>query len=290
MKTSKLALGTVQFGVDYGVSNQSGKTSFEEVISILKCAREYKVDTLDSALRYGDAHKVLAQTQMLSDFKLVTKLGELSSADDIEPHVLQILDDLELKYVYGVMFHSFADLVKFENGFSKLKELKDKGYVTKVGVSVYDVSEIKEIIQSYDIDIIQIPLGILNQEIAHTGLLEELKKRGVEIHVRSIFLQGLTFITPDELDKYFEPVKSKLIEFHSDCSKLNIPPAQMALSYILSLPQVDKIVMGVNSKQQLIENINLLNAIDLSHEIDFNKYDLEDSKYTDPRLWQLQKQ
>ena len=264
---NKLALGTVQFGLDYGISNKTGKVSLDEVGAILNYAKSQNIDTLDTAQGYGESEKVLGNID-LSGFKIVTKI--------IENGILETsLENLKLNKIYGLMLHREDEIndktwVNFEN-------YKRQKLVEKIGVSVYSPEKLIEIVGKYPIDIVQIPLNIFDQRFL--PILPELKRKNIEIHTRSTFLQGLLFMNSCQLKPYFEPIKHILQQLPND-------RLAAALSFVKGVKEIDKIVVGVTTKKELQEIYSQYNKN--IEEIDFSQFRIDDEKFINPSKWELE--
>lgn len=256
---SKLALGTAQFGLDYGVANTAGKVPITEVCEILEFAKESGVDTIDTAMAYGDSEKVLGSLGV-SDFQVVTKLGSLLADPQkvkgkVQAEVVGALERLGVTSLYGLLLHNPADL--FGRGseilMATLMELKDMGLVRKLGVSVYEPQELRRVMQVMSPELVQLPVNLVDRRFEREGLLKELRERGVEIHARSAFLQGLLLMPYEDIPAKFNRWH-ELME-HWDLVKQQSPfsPTALCLSYPLSLPEVNRVVVGVDNLGQLKE-------------------------------------
>ena len=253
-KRSKIALGTVQFGLHYGIGNIDGKTNSIEVSKILNAAHIQGIRLLDTAQAYGDSEKVLGRLHK-NRFRIVTKINpneaESRSAEALVQHSLE---NLNLNSIYGLLFHSAISAFENPKIVYDLKDLQKQGIIQKVGFSVYTPNELDRLISRYGIpDIIQIPYSHLDQRFEQLAI--DLHKQGVEIHTRSTFLQGLFFVDPEELPEFFEPVTpylNLLRNSYFDSAQL----AQALLNFSLSKDFIDYVVIGVNNEIQLIENMN----------------------------------
>ena len=262
----KLALGTVQFGLDYGVANSNGQVSLNEVDRILDFASSISLDTIDTAIAYGDSERVLGGHD-LSAFKVITKLPEMPvDVDAIENWIkneLQLsLSRLKLKSVDGLLLHRSHQLLgEFGDAvYKSLLDLKDSGFLKKIGVSVYSPDEIKAVVDCRDIDLIQAPMNIFDKRLEQSGLLSELKRKGVEIHARSVFLQGLLLMNKKNLPEKFNLWGSHFSVWYEWLAENpDISAAQLCLNYINQIPEVDKMVIGVDSLFQLKEAVTSLN-------------------------------
>lgn len=252
-KNQKIALGTVQFGLDYGISNNIGKTSHEEVSKIFDTAFNYDIDILDTAQAYGDSESIIGSCHG-NRFKVITKInpndGDKRSAEQL---VQQSLYKLKLDKLYGVLFHSASAAIQNPRIFSELKVLQGLGIIENVGYSVYTLDELNELVKLYGRpDIIQIPFNLLDQRFEEVA--QDLHNNGVEVHTRSTFLQGLFFKSTEELSEFFQPVIPYLQELKSTFpDKGNL--ARMLLSYSISQEFIDYVVLGVNDHFQLQENL-----------------------------------
>jgi len=288
----KIGLGTAQFGLDYGISNQEGQTSPSEVAKILEAAKQFRVSVIDTAALYGNSEEVLGNTlPQDNDFKLVTKTIRIDSsritaadADRLENAFLDSLLKLRCSAIYGLMIHN-ADALLVDGGeilMERLVAQKHSGRVAKIGVSVYTADQIDRLMQRYELDLIQLPLNVLDQRLLAGGQLKTLKTRGVEIHVRSAFLQGVLLMKPENLPEHFAAVRQHLEYYHNFLRDRGISPVRAALGFLSSLDDIDVIVCGVNSLCQFIE---ICRSSDPLPDIDFSQFALDDAATLNPSLW-----
>lgn len=283
----KLALGTVQFGLDYGISNQKGKVSSDNVAGILNFAKEHGIDTIDTANLYGSSEDVLGQFD-LKDFNIITKTVKIDSNLDRHENFERFKEGFytsqkKLGYIqlHGLMFHEANDLMSNQGLalWDLLSDFKEKEFVRKIGVSVYTPEQLEEIIQLVDIDIVQLPLNLFDQRFLY--LLPELKKKNIEIHTRSTFLQGLLFMDTVALNPHFESIKYIL-------EKLPKDRLECALSFVKNIREIDKIVIGVTSKDELQEICSKYNKnTEDMQKIDFSQFKINDEKIILPQNWRL---
>lgn len=284
MNGNKLALGTVQFGIDYGISNIKGKVAVEEVEQILDYAKASGITTIDTAHFYGCSEETLGRFD-LSDFDVVTKTSKIDYTLDKSQNFERYKEAFyssqrKLGYVqlHGLLFHEANDLLSSYGLalWDLLEDFKQKEYVQKIGVSVYTPKQLEGILDLVDIDIVQIPLNIFDQRFI--PMLPELKKKNVEIHTRSTFLQGLLFMQPAQLNPYFEPIKHIL-------SSLPQERLAAALSFVKNIEEVDKILVGVTSKNELQEICSQYNKN--VEGIDFLQFKIDDERFINPSRWEL---
>lgn len=286
MTENKLMLGTVQFGLDYGISNRNGQTSPKEVSNILNYSIENGVNFLDTARGYGESEKVLGNhSEQLSKFNIVTKIPKMNGEENfIEKSFNRSLKDLNRNDIYGIMLHDPTDVNK--ESFNELKRLKDIGKVKKVGASVYNSEQIDRVIEIGNVDLIQVPLNILDQRLVQSGHLKKLKDCGFEVHARSLFLQGLLFMEPNSIDSYFSSVASHLKMLRDESVKNDLTLLSLLIGFGKSLVEVDKLVIGVNNCKQLKEIRNCYD--DNNTDINFTKFAFDsESNILDPSKWEL---
>lgn len=287
----KIALGTVQFGIDYGITNKYGRTPENEVNHILTFAKGNEIDLLDTASSYGESESVLGKYHQ-NNFRIITKtphfLNEVITEKDIQflkEHFDMSLKRLNVSNVYGLMIHNVIDCYKSgsENIYSSLHELKKEGLVSKIGVSVYTPEDIEMLLNRFNFDIIQFPLNVLDQRILESGLLKELKKRNVEIYVRSAFLQGLLL---EEIEKIPERFVKYLKDYFIDIKSKGISKLESALLFLNTIREIDYVVLGVNNLDQLKKNYEAYKKIQNQEiEIDYSKYAVNELEIIDPRRW-----
>ncbi|MDA8566769.1 aldo/keto reductase [Schleiferiaceae bacterium] len=249
----KIALGTVQFGLDYGISNRGGKTSQDEVSNILDVAFNSGLGILDTAQAYGDSETVLGATHA-NRFKIITKINPTNvDKGTAEQFVQKSLQKLRIEKLYGMLFHSASSAIENPRIVFALREMQEKGIIQKLGFSVYSPHELEQCINQYGRpDIVQIPFSHLDQRFEE--LARELHQNGVEVHTRSTFLQGLFFKPLEGLPEFFGPV----VPYLKALKSIFLDEDQMAqalLSFCLSKDFIDYVVLGVNNVKQLEENL-----------------------------------
>lgn len=290
----KIGLGTVQFGLDYGISNHGGQTDSAEVVKVLEVAREYNVNVIDTAALYGNCEDVLGRSLPHDhDFKLVTKTIRINSnkitsadADRMESAFIASLEKLRCSAVYGLMLHNADDLLA-EGGerlMERLEKLKQKGLVAKIGASVYTADQIDALLKRYEIDLIQLPMNILDQRLLVGGQLAALKSHGVEIHARSAFLQGLLLMMPESVPEYFAPVSKHLGDYNKFLQEKGLSTVHAALGFLAAQDEIDVIVCGVNDHRQFIEICQSSASLP---DIDFSSFALNDDAILNPSKWRV---
>ena len=261
---SKIALGTVQFGLDYGVANITGQVDTNEVKKILAFAKKEGIDTLDTAIGYGDSEKNLGHTG-IDDWNVITKLPEISTEHlDIDFWVNSQLNNsllhLNVLSLYGVLLHRPLQLLE-KNGlqlWNSLNSLKIRGIVNKIGFSVYGPDDLDKLWKAGFLpDIVQAPYNIFDQRLKDSGWLSRLSDNKVEVHIRSVFLQGLLLMSSNQRPKYFSKWSNTFNEWDLWLKRNKISGLEAALNFVLSEDLIDKVVIGVDSKTQLKEVISV---------------------------------
>ena len=290
----KLGIGTVQFGMPYGISNAAGQVPEHEVARILEAARRVGVDLLDTAHAYGTSEDVLGRHLSKSDvFRIVTKTPPFRVPRLDTGHVVKAKADflaslarLRRDKVYALLVHDCSDILVPGGDllFDQVLALKGQGLADKVGVSVYSSSQIDAILARYPIDIIQLPVNVLDQRLLHSGHLARLRTAGVEIHARSVYLQGLLLMNPADLSRAFEGVREHLARYHAAIAKAGMTPVEAALGYVAGLPEIASVIVGVVSAQQLEQAALVIARAKLIPE-DFRQFAWNDETTIDPSRW-----
>ena len=285
----KIALGTAQFGMDYGISNLKGQTSFDEVKKIIEFSRNIGIKKIDTAKNYGETEKIIGEVG-IKDFKIITKLPKISSNESnpiffVDNQIQDSLTKMKISKIDTLLLHNAKDLLSI-NGkkiYHKILELKKDGVIDKFGISVYEKDEIDQLNKNFNFDVIQIPFNIFDTRLIKMGYLKELKKKGIEIHARSIFLQGLLLMKRNTLPSKFLKWEKEWNEWFIWFKKNpNISQIELCLSYALTIQEIDTLIIGVNNIQQL----NELNEIAKNPLKDnFPQFNIEDTNLLNPTNW-----
>ena len=258
----KIALGTAQFGLHYGISNSAGQTEKEEVRKILAYAKKHGVSFLDTAFAYGNSEEVLGQLDLV-DFNVITKFPLPDSDNSPLFYIHESLKRLKLEKVYGFMGHNATSILHDPTVWKHVLQVKEEGLADKIGYSLYKLEELTELLDLGCFpDLIQVPFNILDQRFSRS--LKELHEQGVEIHTRSCFLQGLFFMEPEKLSSYFDEIKPFLRRLHEEIPD-STERAGYLLDFCLNQSFIDKVVLGVNNLEQLQINLNL---VDMEQDIE----------------------
>jgi aryl-alcohol dehydrogenase-like predicted oxidoreductase len=284
----KLALGTAQFGLDYGIANQSGRISHDEAKAIIALAKSRGIDMLDTAIAYGESEASLGAVGV-DGFKVITKLPAIpDEVIDVScwanNQIEASLKRLNVKSIYGVLLHRSQELADIKGAqLSKaLQQLKVSGVAQKIGVSIYSPNELETVMTVCEIDIVQAPFNIIDQRLFTSGWLEKLHDLGVEVHVRSAFLQGLLLMPEASLPEKFGRWISVFEQWYEWLEKSDVPATQACISFVQNFPQISKIVVGVESALQLKE---IIKATNTQENIAWPNISCADDNLINPSNW-----
>ena len=258
---SKLGLGTVQFGTDYGLNSLDGQVRPQEVKKILNYARSKQIVLLDTAPAYGNSEEILGGINN-SEFQVVTKTRHFDTLKITNDEVSLLNQDfnnslkkLNQIKIYGLLIHNADDLLKpgGDKILDLLQKFKQTNKVIKVGVSVYDHIKLKSILDNFDIDIVQLPFNIIDRRMLDSGMLASLYKKGIEVHARSVFLQGLLLMSAKLMPSKFNRWNNLWKLWHEWLHDNRISPVEASVRYVISFSEISKVLVGVDSVNQLKE-------------------------------------
>ncbi len=253
---SRLALGTVQFGLNYGIANRSGQVPADEVTRIIARASAAGLDTLDTAIVYGDAERQLGEVGV-AGWKVVTKLPPMPESSSVAAWVRSQVNEsiarLRVSSLYGLMLHQPSVLLSTQGEalFDAINELKRDGRVEKIGISAYGPEEIEAVTTRFPLDVVQAPLSVIDRRMQESGCLAFLARQGIEFHARSIFLQGLLLMDAADRPPGFARWGDLWATWHTWLSEYQLTPLTASLGYVASDPRVSRMVVGVDSLAQL---------------------------------------
>lgn len=257
----KIALGTVQFGLDYGVANATGRVAAEEADSVLRRAQESGINMLDTAIAYGESESVLGSLGVQA-WKVVTKLPPVP--DDcrdvgrwVNEQALGSLSRLGVTRLHGLLLHRPSQLLENRGPslHAALQDIKAQGLVSKIGISVYGPAELDSLFEKYTFDLVQAPLNILDRSLVDSEWDRQLKDAGVEVHTRSAFLQGLLLMPAAMRPSKFDRWSDIWTEWDRWLSATGLSPLQACLRYTNTLDGIGRVVVGVDTVAQLEEII-----------------------------------
>jgi aryl-alcohol dehydrogenase-like predicted oxidoreductase len=267
----KLVLGTVQFGLQYGV-NSVGRPSEDAVKGILSEAAKGGITALDTSSAYGNSEEILGECVTSEEnFKIVSKypkgespVGEMFNSS---------LKRLKVTQLYGYLLHHFEVYKNNPKVWNEFVALKESGKVEKIGFSLYTPEELEFILENGSpFDLIQVPFNVFDKKFL--PYMKELHEKGVEIHVRSTFLQGLFFKDRNALPEKLQPMKKYLLQLDEFSQKSGLSISEIALNYNLQNPYIDGVLIGVDNVEQLQMNLNSVKNTPIDIEIDVKEQEL----------------
>jgi len=287
-----LGLGTVQFGLEYGLSNKTGRVNAKNVKYLLDESHNSGIDVIDTAYLYGDSERVLGEND-ISFFKVVTKTPHFNKDEIVDEDVSRLISSfkdslqrMNIQSIYGLLIHNADDLLVPGGNklFEAMRDLKSKGYVEKIGASVYDSEQVDLLIEKYDFDLVQVPINVFDQRLINGMQIKKLKQKNIEIHVRSVFLQGLLLMNLKEIPDYFKPILPILNRWHSSVKEQGFSKLEAALSFVRDIDGVDVVLIGVQSMQQLSDCVN---AFAVPGQFNATNLSCEDPQFVNPAFWKL---
>ncbi|MFD1872388.1 aldo/keto reductase [Hymenobacter bucti] len=264
--TARLALGTAQFGLAYGLNNQAGQPTATAVAEVLAAAQAAGLTLLDTAAAYGNSEARLGELAGANAaFELITKLPAGPPAQVVQ-HLAESLGRLRREKLYGVLFHAFKPLQDEPAAWQALQAARAAGQVQRIGVSLYHPHEAEWLLaEGWDVDLVQVPYNVLDQRFA--AVLPRLAAQGVEVHVRSAFLQGLLLREPATLLEFFRPLAPKLTRLRALAAEAGVPLPAALLLFAAYAPGVARAVIGVDSVANLHENLAAAQYVDAAEAL-----------------------
>ncbi|MBB6671700.1 aldo/keto reductase [Cohnella nanjingensis] len=293
-KAASFGIGTAQFGMNYGVSNTRGQTSEGEAEEILRTAAESGVRVLDTAALYGASEEVLGRLLPARHaFAITTKLPNLLSPDGVfdrdaaDRLLASSLRRLRQPRVYGLMLHRPDELYGPEGEaiMAWLLRCREQGLAERIGVSVYAEDDLPALLARYPIGIVQAPVSLLDQRLLRSGALSACKAQGAEVHVRSVFLQGLLLMEPADLPPYFAEFDEALGTYRAFLERHALRSVEAALDFALHLEEADAVVCGVNDRAQLCELLGFAGRA--PRRLNYERLAADDPRLLNPSQWQI---
>ena len=288
---NKIALGAAQFGMNYGIANSGGRVCLDEVGKILNYAQKAGVDTLDTASDYGRSEEVLGSIGV-EEWKVITKIPALPpTVSDVYSWIIRLLEQtllrMNLKYLDAVLLHKPSDMLGSHNRayLRAFETIKSNQLAGAIGYSVYSPEELFRLCSLFWPDIVQAPFNVFDRRIVRSGWLDRLNQRGTRVHIRSVFLQGLLVMPLAARPSWFLPWNELLSRWDQVCLNSGASPAALALSFALNEPGIERIVVGVDSKEQLA---HLLDIQTHPFESVLDELACEDVELIEPYRWKLQ--
>jgi aryl-alcohol dehydrogenase-like predicted oxidoreductase len=281
----KIALGTAQFGMPYGINNSGGIPSANEFKTIFLLAINSGIHVVDTAPGYGDAEIKIAQ---FSDQKLkvVTKFSIVNNIEALKSQLTNSLLRLKTNSLYGYLSHNADMLLTHPILWSGLLQAKKDKLIEKIGYSLYSCEQLEKLLAlNFIPDLVQIPYSLLDRKFE--SFFPQLKELGTEIHVRSVFLQGLYFMDASALPEKLKPLKSSIHSLQQYCKMYSVSMASLALNFVIGNKNIDHVIIGVDNASQLQQNIELTKTWKHNPELleRVNQIELVHKELLNPTNW-----
>ncbi|MFA7347177.1 MAG: aldo/keto reductase [Desulfurivibrionaceae bacterium] len=302
--TLPLVLGTVQLGLEYGVANKTGRPAISQAIAIVAAAWEEGVRCFDTAQAYGESEKILGtafkELKIGQDAKVVSKLSpDLHSQEDeiISKSVRSSLKNLGVPRFEGLLVHNPAGAESWHGGLgASLAEIQRAGLTTRIGASVYSVEEGKQCLAMSGISLLQLPFNVFDQDAYQKDFFFAAQKGGCLLHVRSVFLQGLLLMEPEEFPSFLRNAVPWARRFADLCRKVGLSKRKVALAYAYWRAKPFPLVIGAETPAQILENCRDMKAVVAFSEEDLeqlaclvdNVLWVQDKGIVNPSLWGAQ--
>jgi aryl-alcohol dehydrogenase-like predicted oxidoreductase len=286
----KIAIGTANFGMQYGVANCQGKLSKNSVAEILGLAKSLGVTCLDTANAYGESQKVLGEFGV-RDWRVVSKISSIpGDCGDVRSFVRAeidlILTSLNLSEFDTVLVHNPKDLMGnvSEIVYEELQKAKSRGQVEKIGVSIYDPSDLESITSQFQLDVVQAPINVFDNRLQGSGWLDQLTSMGVEVHARSVFLQGVLLSAIAQNNDFFKPWKTTFEKWNRFAESSGTSALTNCIKHVNSYDKVAFAVVGIDSAQNLSEVFDAFSA--RPQRINEDNFGV-DSQLINPARWSI---
>jgi|TARA_B100001175_G_scaffold41955_1_gene31243 aryl-alcohol dehydrogenase-like predicted oxidoreductase len=286
---SKISIGTAQFGLDYGISNQIGKVSFSDAENIIELAYAKGIDKLDTASAYGKSEKVLGKIGV-KNFKVTSKIPTIpSETKNINDFIIRktesSLEDLKIDKFNCILVHDCYQFFQkeYHDEFLKtLLDLKRSNLTSRIGLSVYNPFDESIIEVINHIDVIQSSFNIFDQRLNQKDLADSFKSNNVQAQARSIFLQGLLLMNLKTIPKKFKEWKNLFNEYHSWLDKNHYSALSACLNFAVNSENINEVILGIDAPEQLMEIVDSLSneIIDIPKNLECN-----DDMLINPSYW-----
>jgi len=303
MQISKITLGTAQLGMNYGIANINGKPDFNDAFNLLDYSWKNGINTYDSSPLYGNSEEIIGSfiSANIKEKKTLIVISKLSKIDKkldptydnyykfIKKNIMKSLNTLKINCIPIYLLHHAPDIyIKDGLVIRCLNQIKKEGLIKRIGLSIYNIKEAEKALKFREIDIIQSPLSIFDHRLIDFGLLKKFHKFGYLIFARSIYLQGLFLLSPEKLPDYLKIAKKPLLKLRGFAKEFSIDIAKLAFLYVRDVPEITSLVIGVENKNQLVNNLKFLDEKPLTSEI-FKNISEEfcdlSEKIINPSLW-----
>jgi aryl-alcohol dehydrogenase-like predicted oxidoreductase len=293
---NNLCIGTAQLGMDYGVANQTGMPDFDEATQIIKIALQYGVRYFDTAQAYGGSEitlgKALQKVMTSENVRLISKLHPdfiYSGIEQLSDSINQTLHNLQQPTLWGILTHRLSSVKDWGRYKHDVMSLGGAEKVKFIGASVYTPEEALFAVETEAIDIIQVPMNILDNRLLKNNFFEIAAKKKKKVFIRSVYLQGLLLMTDSEIrNKNMGWTLDYLALYRNFIKRHNLLSKSFALKAIKQMFPDAVVITGVEHHRQLIENIELLKATDIDQRVIdewWSNLSVLPEKLLNPSMW-----
>lgn len=291
----RIGIGTAQWGMPYGIANQSGMPDLIAIRGMLTVANSKGCELIDTAYVYGRSETTLGEHyDFAKQFKIVTKTLPLNGRPVTVQNVAEICSSFESSllrlrrdHVYSLLVHHSEDLLlkNSEILWYALERLRKLGHIVKLGVSVYQPESLLQIIARFPVELVQIPINIFDQRFLRSGLLKYIKEKDIEIHARSIFLQGLLLLPIENFTGYFSGLQSRQASLHSWLKLIGMTPYQACVKFCLDQQEIDRMIVGCETIEQMEELFDSLDDINSLPAHQMERFSVDNDELINPSRW-----
>ena len=285
---NRIVLGGAQLGLPYGILNGGETLSREDVARILDTAFGHGIDSIDTAIAYGQSESIIGETAQ-NRFKVISKLPPIPSSvsnvsEWVHTQVDASLSRLKCTSLDALLLHRPQDLTGIHGAelYDAISSLKIEKIIHRFGVSIYTPDELNSILGTFDIDVVQAPLNVFDRRIL--GVIDQLTARNIEVHVRSVFLQGVLIASPKDRPQRFQPWSEHFSQFDTWVRSTGVSAMACCLGFALQQPGVAKLVIGTMSAESLTEIMNSIPNMHLAVPADLQS---SIEQLIDPRVWSV---
>ena len=284
----KIIIGTAQFGLDYGIANSKGKMKTNEIKKIIKYARTNNIKNIDTAHAYGDSEQRLGNVG-IKNFDVIVKLPATNPTQPYDQWVKKSIHSsfkkLKINKADTVLVHNAKFLLNPKMGkkiYEELKKFKNKNIIKNIGVSIYSISDLKNIIKKFPMDVVLISLNIFDQRILNKKIINTLKRKNIKIYTRSTFLQGLLLMSKNKIPTKFNRWKKKFDMWFRELENKKVSAYDASLDFVMKNKDVDKTLIGIDDFKQFKEIFKDKPKININYK-KFNSNKI--NKLINPAKW-----
>ena len=284
----KIIIGTAQFGLNYGIANSKGKMKTNEIKKIIKYARTNNIKNIDTAHAYGDSEQRLGNVG-IKNFNVIVKLPATNPTQPYDQWVKKSIHSsfkkLKINKADTVLVHNAKFLLNPKMGkkiYEELKKFKNKNIINNIGVSIYSISDLKNIIKKFPMDVVLISLNIFDQRILNKKIINTLKRKNIKIYTRSTFLQGLLLMSKNKIPAKFNRWKKKFDMWFRELEDKKVSAYDACLDFVMKNKDVDKTLIGIDDFKQFKEIFKDKPKININYK-KFNSNKI--NKLINPAKW-----